>query len=143
MNEIAIARPHIAAMSPATIGKVRTLEAIVGALPQIDIRTDHVFHAGVYARTVLVPAGAVITGVLIKIPTILIVNGDAIVHVEGGPIELHGYNIVPAEAGRKQALVALSDTHLTMIFASNAHDPDEAEREFTDEIDNLMSRKEA
>jgi hypothetical protein len=142
MNDIAIARPHIAAMSPATIDKVRQLETMVGAMPQIEIRTDHVFHAGVYARTVLVPAGAVITGVLIKIPTILIVNGDAIVHTEGGPIELHGYHVLQAAAGRKQALVALTDTHLTMIFASDASDPDTAEREFTDEIDNLMSRKE-
>lgn len=143
MNDLAIARPHIAAMSAETIDKVRALEAIVGAMPQIAVHTDHVFHAGVYARTVMVPAGAVITGVLIKIPTILIVNGDCIVHTEDGPIEMHGYNVVPAEAGRKQALVALTHTHLTMIFASDARDPDTAEREFTDEIDSLMSRKEA
>lgn len=142
MDDLVASRPRIEPMSQATLDKVRSLEAHVGSLPQIAIPTDHVFHAGVYARTVMVPAGAVITGVLVKIPTILIVNGDAVVHVEGGPIELHGYHVLEASAGRKQALAAITDTHLTMIFASNARDADTAEREFTDEIDMLMSRKE-
>ena len=69
-------------------------------------------------------------------------HGDALVHVESGPLELHGYNVVPASAGRKQAFVALTDTHLTMIFATDARDVDAAEREFTDEFDKLMTRRE-
>jgi hypothetical protein len=130
-------------MSPVAINRVRRLEALAMAWPQVAIGTEHVFHAGVYARTVKVPTGVMITGVLIKIPTLLIVHGDAIVHVEDGPIELHGYNVVPASAGRKQAFVALTDTHLTMIFATDALDIDAAERQFTDELDKLQSRKEA
>ncbi|MDB5487091.1 MAG: phage protein [Reyranella sp.] len=133
----------IAAMSPAAIDRVRQLETLAMALPQIAIGTDHVFHAGVYARTIKVPAGVMITGVLIKIPTLLIVHGDAIVHVEDGPLELHGYNVVPACAGRKQAFVALTDTHLTMIFATEVVDIDAAERQFTDELDKLTTRREA
>ena len=128
-------------MSAAAIDRVRQLESFALALPQVAIGTDHVFHAGVYARTIKVPAGVMITGVLIKIPTLLIVQGDAIVHVEGGPRELHGYNVVPAGAGRKQAFVALTDTHLTMIFATDAVDVDTAERAFTDELDKLMTRR--
>lgn len=143
MADLAPSRTHIAPMSAAAIDRVRQLENLASALPQVAIGTDHVFHAGVYARTIKVPAGVMITGVLIKIPTLLIVQGDAIVHVEGGPLELRGYNVVPAGAGRKQAFVALTDTHLTMIFATNAPDVDSAEREFTDELDKLMTRREA
>lgn len=143
MNEPAAPRLHIAPMSATTIERVRELESLVATLPQLAIPTGHAFHAGVYARTVMVPAGAVITGVLIKIPTLLIVNGDAVLHTECGPVEVDGYNVIPAAAGRKQALVAISDTHLTMIFATAARDIDAAEREFTDETDMLMSRKEA
>ena len=142
MPEVPSVRPHIAAMGAIAIDRVRRLETLASVLPQIDIGTEHVFHAGLYARTVKVPAGVMITGVLIKIPTLLIVNGHAIVHVEGGPLELHGYNILPASAGRKQAFVALTDTHLTMIFATTARDIDAAEREFTDELDKLMTRRE-
>ncbi|WP_422016094.1 hypothetical protein [Reyranella sp.] len=143
MAEVAPSRPQIAPMSATAIDRVRRLECLASALPQVAICTDHVFHAGVYARTITVPAGVMITGVLIKIPTLLIVQGDAIVHVEGGPLELRGYNVVPAGAGRKQAFVALTDTHLTMIFATDAPDVDAAEREFTDEFDKLMTRREA
>ena len=141
MPDLDPVRPHIAAMSAAAIDRVRQLETLASALPQVSIGTDHVLHAGLYARTVRVPAGVMITGVLIKIPTLLIVNGDAIVHVEGGPLELHGYNVLPASAGRKQAFVALTDTQLTMIFATAACDVDAAEREFTDELDKLMTRR--
>jgi len=143
MSELAAPHLHIASMSATTIERVRELESLVATLPQLAISTGHAFHAGVYARTVMVPAGAVITGVLIKIPTLLIVNGDAVLHTQRGPVEVHGYNVIPAAAGRKQALVAITDTHLTMIFATAARDIDAAEREFTDETDMLMSRKEA
>ncbi|NQW53016.1 MAG: hypothetical protein HQ465_17410 [Rhodospirillales bacterium] len=142
MRDLAPSRPHIASMSSAAIDRVCRLESLASVLPQAAIGTDHVFHAGVYARTIKVPAGVMITGVLIKIPTLLIVHGDALVHVESGPLELHGYNVVPASAGRKQAFVALTDTHLTMIFATDACDVDAAEREFTDEFDKLMTRRE-
>ncbi len=143
MADLAPSRTRIAPMSAAAIDRVRRLESLASTLPQVAIGTDHVFHAGVYARTIKVPAGVMITGVLIKIPTLLIVQGDAVVHIEDGALELRGYNVVPAGAGRKQAFVALTDTHLTMIFATDALDVDTAEREFTDELDKLATRREA
>lgn len=142
MRDLSPARLHIGPMGPSAIERARRLETLASVLPQVSIGTDHVFHAGLYARTVLVPAGVMITGVLIKIPTVLIVSGDAIVHAEGGPLELHGYNVLPASAGRKQAFVALTDTHLTMIFGTSASDVDAVEREFTDELDKLVTRRE-
>lgn len=143
MPDLAPARLHIGPMGPDAIERVRRLESLALTLPQVSIGTEHVFHAGLYARTIRVPAGVMITGVLIKIPTLLIVSGNAIVYLEGGPLELHGYNILSASAGRKQAFVALTDTHLTMIFATGASDVDAAEHEFTDEAENLMTRRES
>jgi hypothetical protein len=130
---------HIAPMSVLEIDNVRQLEALSLQRPQIAIDTDHVFHAGLYARTVMVPAGVVITGALIKIATLLIVNGDALVYVNGGAREVSGYNVITASAGRKQAFVAQSDTWLTMIFRSDAETMEQAEAEFTDEAEDLMS----
>lgn len=128
-------------MSPQSIDKVRQLEGIVREAPQVPIDTLHTIHAGMYARTVFIPAGALITGVLIKIATLLIVAGDALVYVDGGPMELRGYNVVPASAGRKQAFLAQTDLYLTMIFPSDACDVEEAERQFTDEVNSLASRQ--
>ena len=39
--------------------------------PQVAIQTTHHFHAGLYSRTIRIPAGVMITGALIKIPTLL------------------------------------------------------------------------
>ena len=142
MADVILSRPTIPAMSEVAIGKVRQLERIAVMLPQVPIRTDHVLHAGLYARTVMVPAGVLITGVLIKIATLLIVQGDALVYIGGKPTRLNGYNVVPAAAGRKQAFITESDVHLTMIFPTDARDVDEAERQFTDEVELLASRKE-
>lgn len=142
MNSLLAPDMRIEAMGPAAIERVRRLEALALAMPQHRIETRHVFHAGLYARTVMVPAGVMITGVLIKVPTLLIVQGHAVVHVDEGPHELQGYNVITAAAGRKQALFAVADTHLTMIFATDAGDLETAERQFTDELDKLMTRKE-
>lgn len=133
--------PDLVAMSNTAIGKVRALETAALALPQVEIQTDHVLHAGVYTRTVMVPAGVVITGVLVKIPTVVIVAGEAIVYGEQGAMPLSGYTVLQAAAGRKQAFVAVTDIHISMTFATSAQTVEEAEAEFTDETDLLVSRR--
>jgi|ERR1044071_1845999 hypothetical protein len=142
MADVTVRHPMIPAMDEAAIDNVRQLTAAMAELPQVPIRTQHVLHAGLYARTVFVPAGVVITGVLIKIPTLLIVQGEALVYIGGASVRLEGYNVVPAAAGRRQVFVAESDLRLTMLFASDAASVDQAERQFTDEFEQLVSRKE-
>lgn len=136
MRELAIR-----SMQAATINNVRNLERAAGEMPQVPIETHNMFHAGMYARTVMVPAGVVITGALIKIPTILIVSGHAIMYGDDGPVELTGYRVFSASANRKQAFLAVTDTHLTMLFPTEATNAEEAEAEFTDECDLLASRR--
>ena len=130
----------IPAMGAEAIARVRQVETIARGLPQVRIHTDHVIHGGMYARTVTVPAGVMITGVLIRVATLLVVHGDAIVYVGDEALHLSGYTVLPASAGRKQAFVALSDVHLTMVFPTSARTVAAAERQFTDEADLLTSR---
>lgn len=132
--------PSIPAMSTQAIERVRALECAVRELPQAQIATHHVIHGGMYARTIRIPAGVVLTGVLIKVATVVIVSGDVLVATEGEPMRLVGYHVLPASAGRKQAFIANADTDLTMIFPSRAEDIAAAEEEFTDEVDQLFSR---
>lgn len=130
----------IPTMSPKAIDKVRELEARLMQEPQAEVVTHHVLHAGLYARTVLIPAGAVITGAEIKRATTLVIAGHVRVFDGDHVSSIAGYQVVPASAGRKQAFVAIEDTHLTMLFATQAKTVAEAEAEFTDEVDLLMSR---
>ncbi|MBS0323587.1 MAG: hypothetical protein JSR19_07015 [Proteobacteria bacterium] len=136
---LTVAAPSIPATPPAALDAVYRFEEALGSLPQIDMPTQHVIHAGLYARTITVPAGCAITGALIKRTTLLVINGDATVFTGQGNARLKGYNVLPASAGRKQAFLAHEDTHITMIFPTCATSVEEAEREFTDEHDLLMS----
>lgn len=128
-------------MSPNWIDKVRKLESAILETPQVNIPIEHVLHAGVYARTVMVPAGVVITGALIKIPTVLVISGNAKVFIGDETIEIKGQHVIPASAGRKQAFLAIEDTSITMIFQTDAKTVQDAEKEFTDEFDRLTSNK--
>ena len=130
------------AMGQREVEKVRQLETAALAMPQVDIPTDHVFHAGMYARTIQIPAGVMLTGARILIPTILIISGDAFVYGENGPERFSGYHVALGRCGRKQAFYALQDTYLTMLFPTGATTVDAAEQQFTDEYEKLFSRKE-
>lgn len=139
MNELALSHDRIESMSNAAIDKVRKLTESSLNLPQMELETHHLIHAGMYARTIVIPEGAVITGVLIKIPTILIVSGHVVIYKGDDVLEISGYQILPASKNRKQAFFALKDTHLTMIFSTNAESVGQAEAEFTDETEQLLS----
>lgn len=142
MDDLAVVRPRITAMSLAAIDTVRRLEGLASERPQVQITTEHVIHGGMYSRTVRIPAGVMITGALVKLATLLIVQGDALAYIgDDEPMRLQGYTVLPASANRKQAFVALTDTHLTMIFPTYAKTVEEAESLFTDEIDILLSRR--
>ncbi len=140
MNDLTTTQNRIPAMTDEAVAKVYALEAYTTQMPQIRIDTEHVLHAGVYARTIAIPAGVLLTGALIKCATILIVYGDVCVYIDGEAHNMTGYNVLAASAHRKQAFVAKSDTYLTMIFASKADSVARAEEEFTDEPHLLMSR---
>lgn len=133
---------HLPVMGQSEVDGVRELEAAAMRLPQVHIPTDHAFHAGMYARTIKIPAGVALTGAQIKIPTILIISGDTLVYGENGATRFTGYHVALGQCGRKQAFYALQDTWLTMLFPTGATTVDEAEKEFTDEYEKLFSRKE-
>lgn len=133
-------RDIIPVMSDVAIDNVRRLETLIMDQPQIEFETLHVLHGGMYARTVTIPAGGLITGALIKIPTMLIISGAVTVYTDDGPADFIGYHVIPAAAGRKTAFLAQIDTELTMMFPTAARTVEEAEAEFTDETDLLVSR---
>jgi hypothetical protein len=126
---------RIATMGDSAIGKVRELETKARELPQLAFVTEHLIHAGMYTRTVHLPAGAFITSALIKIATVLIVSGEIMVYVgEDEPLHLYGYNVLPGSAGRKIACLAITDIHMSMMFPTTATDAAECEAQFTDEV---------
>tara|TARA_R110000787_G_scaffold31625_1_gene83782 strand:+ start:433 stop:852 length:420 start_codon:yes stop_codon:yes gene_type:complete len=128
-------------MSSAALNKVRALEQFVKAAPQYAVETHHVIHGGMYCRTIMLPAGHVLTGALVKVPTLLTISGCVTVYLgDSGSVEIEGHAVLPARPGRKQAFVSHTDTHISMTFATSAQSVDAAEEAMTEEADNLMSR---
>ena len=70
---------RLPAMTPAAIDKVRALQVTEAARPQVPLETRHVLHGGMYARTILLPNGVELVAALIKIPTLVIVEGSVMV----------------------------------------------------------------
>lgn len=109
---------------------------------EVDIPIEHFIHEGVYYRTCKVPKDTAIIGAFIKIPTTVIVSGDCYVTLGNTIGRLEGYNVIKAEAGRRQAFRAVEDTYITMCFKTESTDVKEAEKEFTDEWMLLTTNRE-
>lgn len=133
---------RIPAMSRQSIEMVREFERRLLEMPQVEIKTEHAFHAGMYARTIKIPAGCELSGAEITVDTVLILSGHVTMAIDGGLVELDGYHVIQASAQRKQAFIAHADTYLTMLFPTDASTVEEAENEFTNEPHMLGSRRE-
>jgi hypothetical protein len=126
--------------STEMLAKIHHVEDFILTLPQIDIQTEHVIHGGMYARTIRLAPEVVITGALYKVPTVVIVNGSCAVFAGDRWVQIEGYKVIAASKGRKQIFVTKEATEITMIFRTDAQTVEEAEYEFTDEAEKLMSR---
>jgi len=140
MNALTTNQQTIPTMTDEAVDAVRRVEGIIATCPQLPVLTRHILHGGMYSRTVTIPKGAVFTGTLIEVPTILIVNGHATIFIGEESITVEGYHCFAAAVGRKQAFILHEDTTFTMIFATNAETVEEAEEQFTDEAHILASR---
>lgn len=138
MTHLITTHASIPAMSEQSVSKARSLEAVLKDAPQQEIETKHIIHGGVYSRTIMVPAGVVITGALIKVPTQLIISGSVKIYADE-VLSLTGYNVLTGSVGRKCVFVAETDVWMTMVFRTDVKTVEEAEQEFTDEWEMLGS----
>ncbi|HQS00792.1 hypothetical protein [Polaromonas sp.] len=135
---------RLPAMTEDAIAKVRSLQEVSLALcEQVEFPTEHLIHAGMYIRTLHMKADQVLTGALLKVPTVLVVSGDCAVFIGEETIELRGYSVLPGSAGRIQAFLAHTDVSMSMSFPTKAKTVAEAEREFTDDYELLMTNRQA
>jgi len=129
---------RLAPSSSTAIAKVRKLTEVLQQLPQTPFVTEHMLHAGMYTRTVRLPADTVCTAVLIQVPTVLITSGEASVYSDDELISVEGYRVLPGSAGRKIAFVTHSNFSMSMLFPTKAKTVDEAQKEFTPEHELLV-----
>lgn len=122
---------------------VRHVTLVCRAISDVTLLTEHLIHGGMYARTIRLAAGMVMTGVLIKLPTVLIVQGEVQVWTETGWNLISGYTVLAGSSMRAQVFVTVSDVQMTMLYPTQAQTVAEAEAEFTDDTESLVSRQSA
>lgn len=111
-------------------------------LPQRQIETEHRLHGGIYSRTLRVPAETLVVGLPIIVETQLVCQGHFVLTDGIQSKEFNGYHILEGRSGRRAAVRTLTDCVFTMIVATKATSVEEAENEFTNEPERLLSRKE-
>ena len=102
------------------------LERILFQHEQIDIPVEHYFCGDIYARQILIPEGALITGRIHKFDHFdVMVYGDMTVSTDSGDAKrLTGYNLMKAYAGKKRAGIAHKDTLWVTFHSSPEQDPE-------------------
>ena len=123
------------------VATVRQLEGFLLSLPQVDLGTTHFVHGKVSARTILIPAGTVLTGAQTNLDNICIICGDITVTTDAGPRRLTGYHVLPANAGAKRVGAAHADTWWTTLHHTDHTDILAIEDEMTDEAYGLQTRR--
>lgn len=126
-------------MLPATAARdlshaVCRLEAELLKCPQVEMPVAHDFCDGLYARTMHIPAGTILTGAIHKRESFFLVRrGDLIVTTPQGPVTLRPGDMSVTGAGTKRAGIALTDVVVTTFHANptGATDPVEIWELFT------------
>lgn len=101
------------------------LEAALLKLPQVDMPVTHEHCDGVYARTISIPAGVALTGMVHRHECFFLVRrGQIAVTTDQGVVLLGHGDMVKSAAGSKRAGVTLSDVEVTTFHANPTNERD-------------------
>lgn len=127
MTEIETQKMH--AVSRPWQDFVNKLADVFEAIDDALLPVEQHIYAGVYTRTGCQKAGIVCATALVKIPTQLIVSGHCRIWCEDQMFEINGYKVLEGMAGRQMIVYTIEDTWATVLFATDAKTPEEAEAE--------------
>lgn len=106
---------QLATQAP-TRGQITNFENALRDLPQLEVRTEHTFGPGFYARTIHLPAGATLTGKVHATEHIFILSqGELLVATEDGRQHLKAPAQFVCRPGLKRVGHALTDVVCTNV----------------------------
>jgi len=115
-----------------TRDKVIALETLMKEQPQLELKVEHYFSPGVYARELHIPAGTILTGKIHKYVQLnILIKGDMSVLTENGVKRVQAPFTVVSPAGTKRIAFAHEDCVWTTILGTDQTDPEQIENLFT------------
>jgi hypothetical protein len=124
-QEVAIKAEHL---------PIYRLEQAIYSLPRVEMPVSHDFCKGIYARTIHIPAGTVLTGAVHKDECFFLVREGAIlITTDREPIKAEAGFMAITKPETKRAGYALVDTVVTTFHANvdELRDPQQLWDEFT------------
>lgn len=111
--------------------KVNFAEKLMKQLPQRELKVEHHFSFGVYARILYIPADTILVGKLHKYPQInLIRQGELSVLVGDKIKRLKAPFVIASPAGTKRIAQVHKDTIWVTIHSTHLKDIDQIENYF-------------
>jgi len=109
-NEVGIKVEHL---------PIYRLEQAIYSLPRVEMPVTNDFIKGVYARTIHIPAGTVLTGAVHKDECFFLVrSGSVLITTDGDPIKADAGFMSITKPETKRAGYALVDTVVTTFHAN-------------------------
>lgn len=104
---------------PADHLPIYRLEAEILRLPQVELPVEHAFCNGLYARTMHIPAGTVLTGAVHRDESFFVVRkGVLMVTTDNGIVQIEPGHMSITKPSTKRAGVALTDVEVTTFHAN-------------------------
>ena len=107
---------------------------------QVLLATTHALAGPVYARTILIPAGTLLTGLVHRADHVNIAIGDITVLTDQGMRRLTGHHVIPTKAGAKRAGYAHADTYWTTVSYTTQTELGAIEDELVEDAERLQGR---
>jgi quercetin dioxygenase-like cupin family protein len=112
---------------PESHAPIYRLEAKLLTLAQVEMPVEHDHCSGLYARTMHIPAGTVLTGAVHKEACFFVVRtGTIAVTTDNGVTKAHAGDMLLSKAGTKRAGVAITDVVITTFHANPTNETDPA-----------------
>ena len=123
--------------------QIEQAEQALLTFPQVVLETWHHFADGLVARTIMIPAGTVLTGAVHKAEHLNVCFGDIDVMTDAGMQRLTGYHVIPSLPGTKRIGRTFADTLWTTVHLNPGNERDIAKLEdaLVEDAHRLQSRR--
>jgi len=122
-----------------TVADINKLQEAAAKLPQVELRTEHLFADGMYMRMLFRPADTLIVGKCHKREHFYVIaSGEVTVLMDGHKERLKAPHVIVSKPGTKRAVYAHVDSMCFTVHRTDNTDLDKIEAELIEEDKSAM-----